>query len=80
MMTAEYLEAGHLLLPPEITKKLDLQPGGLVGVDADRDGTIRLYPRVLDIDDVCGMLKAPAGRHLTVEEMDEAAAEGFRRG
>jgi antitoxin component of MazEF toxin-antitoxin module len=80
MNTAEIMEDGDLRLPPDVAAKLNVKPGDSLGVEVDTDGTVRLYPKKLAIDDVCGMLHPPSGVHYTVEQMDEAVADAFRRG
>ena len=80
MNAARVMEDGDLRLPPDISGKLNVKPGDSVGVEVDADGTVRLYPKMLKIEDVCGMLRPPPGVHLTVEQMDEAVAGAFRRG
>jgi hypothetical protein len=80
MNTARVMEDGDLRLPPEVASKLNVKPGDSLDVDVDAHGALRLFPKTLAIEDVCGMLRPPTGVHATVEEMDEAVAEAFRRG
>lgn len=80
MNMARVMEDGHLLMPPEVAEMLRVRPGDSVGVEVDADGTVRLQPKVLGIDEVCGMLRPPTGTSLTIEQMEEAVAESFRRG
>lgn len=80
MNTARVLDNGDLRLPPEVADKLHVKPGDSVGIEMDTDGTARLYPKPASIDEVCGMLRPAPGVHFTIEQMDEAVADAFRRG
>ena len=80
MNAAKIMEDGDLRMPPEVAAKLNVKPGDSVGIEMGTDGTVRLYPKRRKIEDVCGMLHPPAGVHLTIEQMDEAVANAFRRG
>jgi len=80
MNTARVMEDGDLRLPPEVSSKLNVKPGDSVGIDVDVDGAIRLYPKTLAIDDVCGKSKPPKDMHLTIEQINVAVSEAFRRG
>jgi len=64
MDTAKIMEDGDLRLPPDVSGKLHVKPGDFVGVEVDADGTVRLYPKKLNIEEVCGMLCPPPGVHL----------------
>ncbi len=80
MNTARVMEDGDLRLPPEVAGKLHVKPGDSLEIDVDVHGALRLFPKTLELDEVCGMLRPPPGIHASVEEMDEAVAEAFRRG
>jgi len=79
MNTAKVMDDGDLRLPPQVAAELNVQPGDSVGVEIASDGTVRLYPKTLGIEDVCGMLQPPAGVHLTNAQMDAAVSQAFRR-
>jgi len=49
MNTAMVMEDGDLRLPPELSANLNMRPGDSVNVEMDVDGTVRLYPKVLEI-------------------------------
>ena len=80
MNTAKVMEDGDLRLPPQVAAELNVRPGDSVGVEVESDGTVRLYPKALGIEEVCGMLRPPAGVSLTNEQIDEAVSQAFRRG
>jgi hypothetical protein len=71
------MEDGDLRLPPE---SMHVKPGDSVGVEVTPDGIIMLFPKTLKSRDVCGCLKPYTSVKASVEEMDEAVAEAFRRG
>ncbi len=79
MNTAKVMEDGEIRLPPQVAAELNMKPGDSVGVEVEADGTVRLHPKALKIEDVCGMLQPPKGVHLSNEQMDEAVSEAFRR-
>jgi len=80
MNTALVLSNGDLRLPADIAEKLNARPGSVVGIEADADGTVRLYPKVYSPDEVFGCLAGRTSVSATVEEMDEAIAEACRKG
>ncbi len=79
MNTAKIMEDGDLRLPVEVAAKLDVKPGDSLSIEVEDDGTIRLYPKRLRVEDVCGMLHSKPGVHMTIEQMDEAVADAFRK-
>jgi len=80
MNSARVLDNGDLRLPPEVADRLHVRPGDSVGIEVEMDGTVRLYPKPASIDEVCGMLRPPAGVRFTIEQMDEAVAEALQKG
>jgi antitoxin component of MazEF toxin-antitoxin module len=74
------MEDGDLRLPPDVAGKLNVKPGDDVQVSMESDGTLRVFPHALKPEDVCGMLRPYTQVSLTIEEMDEAIADAFRRG
>ena len=79
MNTALVMRNGDLRLPAGIAERLNAKPGDAVGIETDADGTVRLYPKALSPDEVFGCLAGRTSVRATVEEMDEAIAEAFRK-
>ena len=80
MNTALMMDNGYLRLPADISERLNAKPGDSVGVEAEADGTVRLYPKYLSPDEVFGCLAGRTSVKASIEEMDEAVAEAFRKG
>ncbi len=80
MGTAEVMKDGMVKLPPEVAALLSLRAGDTMSVDVDADGTILLHRKSLRPAEVCGMLAARTNVKATIEEMDQAIADAFRRG
>jgi bifunctional DNA-binding transcriptional regulator/antitoxin component of YhaV-PrlF toxin-antitoxin module len=79
MNTALMLSNGDLRLPVEVAQRLNLRPGDAVAIETDADGTVRLFPKALDPDEVLGFLSTRTSVVATIDEMDEAIAESFRK-
>lgn len=78
MATAHITRNGRIAVPKEVLLNLHVRAGDTVDFETEPDGSIRIYPKTLSISDVAGMLKTKI--KSTIEEMDEAVAEGFRTG
>lgn len=79
MNTAQVLSNGDLRLPVEFAERLNVKPGDAVAIEAGPDGTLRIFPKALDPDEVFGFLANRTSVIATIEEMDEAVAESFRK-
>ena len=77
MTTTTIIDNGQITVPKEILQVLHLQTGDTVDMETMPDGSIRIFPKTLNASDVAGMLKTNV--HSTIEEMDEAVAEAFRK-
>lgn len=88
METATITSEGQLTLPAEVRKRLSLRPGDEVRFEPMGDGGYRLlaaddHDRVMkagSIRDLKGILARPGQRPATIEEMNEAIAEGSAEG
>jgi AbrB family looped-hinge helix DNA binding protein len=80
MNTALVMSNGDLRLPKDIAERLNAKPGDAVGIEADADGTVRLYPKTFNPDEVFACLAGRTSVRATIEEMDESVAETFRKG
>ena len=77
MTTTTKIENGQIVVPQEILLALHIQPGDTVDIETMPDGSIRIFPKTLTASEVAGMLKTNV--HSSIEEMDEAVAESFRK-
>lgn len=69
---------GQATIPKAIRDHLGLKPGDRVKFFVHPDGTVVLLPKI-PVSALRGMLKH-TGTPVTLEEMDEAIAEGAARG
>ena len=70
----------QLTLRKEVVQHLGLKPGDKVEANLRPDGRVELVapkPRTGKISDVFGILKRPGQPVLSIEEMNEAIAEGW---
>jgi AbrB family looped-hinge helix DNA binding protein len=69
---------GQTTVPKEVRDFLGLEEGTQVEWTLDDKGTATVKPRKLRAVDMAGMLgKTPNGRHVTIEEMNEAVGEAI---
>ncbi|WP_127904392.1 AbrB/MazE/SpoVT family DNA-binding domain-containing protein [Solirhodobacter olei] len=68
---------GQTTLPKAIRQALDLQPGDRLRYVILDDGEVRLM-RERPVSELSGLLKRPGQGPVTLEEMDEAIAQGAR--
>lgn len=70
---------GQVTVPVEIRRALGLRPGSKVEFVPTGRGVYELVVKTGSIRDLYGMLPPPA-RAVTLEEMDDAIAEGAAEG
>lgn len=80
MATAIVTEEGYIDLPKDIRDKLHLHAGDTLDIEVEKDRVIRMHPKTLKPSDVSGFLASKTHIKLSIEEMDEAIAEAFRKG
>jgi antitoxin PrlF len=79
MPTATLTTKGQITIPKEIREQLQLRAGHRIEFETDSTGKVSLRPRNKDIRSLKGILKSRNKRPVTVEEMNEAIAEGFSK-
>jgi antitoxin PrlF len=77
MPTATLTSKGQITIPKEIREQLHLQTGHRVEFQIDSNGNVSLTPRNKDIRSLKGIIRPRRKKPVTVEEMNEAIAEGF---
>lgn len=77
MTTTTIIDNGQITVPKEILLALNIRTGDTVDIETMPDGSIRIFPKTLNASEMAGMLKTNV--HSTIEEMDEAVAEAFRK-
>ncbi|MFT4231464.1 MAG: AbrB/MazE/SpoVT family DNA-binding domain-containing protein [Leucobacter sp.] len=71
---------GQVTVPKRIRDALRLDPGSKVWFVPLHNGHVELVPRTATVDDLDGFLYDPDRKPLTIEEMEEAAADGWAFG
>ena len=80
MATATVTSKGQITLPKEIRERLGVRTGDRVRFREAPDGSVVVEPENADLMDLFGALEPARGRHLTVEEMNEAIRRASARG
>ena len=76
MPTATMTSKGQITVPKEVRDDLHLTAGSKVVFVKLPNGHYRIVPRTGSVEDFIGLLHDPERRPLTLEEIDEAIAEG----
>lgn len=76
MSTATITSKGQTTIPKDVRDRLNLKPGDRLEFVFDEDGTLRLVPLNVGLDDLKSILPPPQ-RKLSAEELDEAIASGW---
>jgi len=79
MPTSTLTSKGQITLPKEIRDRLGLRIGDRIRFRETADGTVVLEPETGSLMALFGALTPPDGRHLGVEEMNEAIRRGATR-
>jgi AbrB family looped-hinge helix DNA binding protein len=79
MPYATMTSKGQITVPRSIRERLHLRAGKRLEFKVTKEGNVQIAPISLTVDDVFGILKRPGQRSYTVEEMNQALAERFRR-
>ncbi len=79
MPTATLTTKGQITIPKAVRDRLRLRTGQRLEFQFDPKGQLVLTPRTRDIRALKGILRSPRPRAVSVQEMNEAIAEGFSR-
>ena len=79
-VSARISECGDITLPRQVMDALNVHAGDVLDVEVLEDGTLRIIPKTFRARDVAGMLSGRSAVKSTIEEMDEAVSEAFRKG
>ncbi|WP_051297303.1 AbrB/MazE/SpoVT family DNA-binding domain-containing protein [Brevibacterium album] len=77
MSEATVTSKGQITLPKELRDELHLTTGSKVAFIRAGEGLYRLIPRTRSIRDLIGILHDPERAPMTIEEMNEAIADGW---
>ncbi len=78
MAASTLTRKGQTTIPLKVRSHLKLRPGDKIEFVIQRDGTVVVTPKNVDVRELRAML-APVGRRLTIEQMDEGIRSRFAR-
>jgi antitoxin PrlF len=76
MSTATITSKGQTTIPKDVRERLNLKPGDRLAFVFDKDGTLRVVPLNVSLDELKSILPPPK-RTLSNKELDEAIASGW---
>lgn len=76
MTSAKLTSKGQVTIPKEIRDYLKLDAGSKVDFVIDSDGQVKVIPLNVPSQALSGILNRPGIRAATIQEMEEAIAEG----
>jgi antitoxin PrlF len=79
MAVATLTSKGQTTIPKEIRDLLGLEPGDKLDFVIEADGRVVLRPATRDVRELRGLLRRKGKKPVTLEQMDQAIAEGARR-
>jgi len=80
MPVATLTSKGQVTIPKEIRERLGLHAGHRVEFTIAANGVVTLKARNKDIRSLKGIFRTKRRRPVTIEEMNEAIAEGYSKG
>jgi len=79
MAVATLTSKGQTTIPKEIRDLLGLEPGDKLDFVIEADGRVILRPATRDVRELRGLLRRKGEKPVTLEQMDQAIAEGALR-
>jgi len=79
MATSTLTSKGQITVPKEIRDHLKLRTGQRLEFQVAADGRVVMRPRSRDVRDLKGIVQTSRRKTVSVEEMNEAIAQGFSR-
>jgi antitoxin PrlF len=76
MSTATITSKGQTTIPKDVRDRLNLKPGDRLDFVFDEDGSLRVVPLNVSLDNLKSILPLPQ-RKLSAEELDEAIRSGW---
>lgn len=77
MLTSTITSKGQITIPKEIRAALNLHPGDRLDFIIE-NGRVYVQPVDVDVRSLSGLLYKPDRKSVSLEEMDEAIAQGAR--
>jgi len=79
MATSTLTSKGQITVPKEIRDHLKLRTGQRLEFQVAADGRVVMRPRSRDVRDLKGIVRTSRRKTVSVEEMNQAIAQGFSR-
>lgn len=77
MATSTLTSKGQITIPKEIRDHLKLRTGHRLEFRIAHDGHVLIQPRSRDVRELKGIVRSHRRKPVSVEEMDDAIAQGF---
>lgn len=77
MATSTLTSKGQITIPKEIREHFKLRAGHRLEFQIAADGLVVMRPRNRDVRELKGILRPKRRKPVSVEQMNEAIAEGF---
>jgi AbrB family looped-hinge helix DNA binding protein len=74
METCTINSKGQFTIPALIRRRLNLSQGDTLRLFVEEDGSLSVVPATGSIRDLCGALKRPGSKPVSIEEMNQAVA------
>lgn len=74
MADAKLTSKGQITIPSEVRQRMKLRAGDTLKFEVQPDGKVLLRKRLSGME-LCGILKRPGQKPVTVEEMNESIAK-----
>jgi AbrB family looped-hinge helix DNA binding protein len=78
MSTSKITSKGQITVPKMVREALALLPGDRMSFLIHDDGTVTVEAETVDLPSLRGVVK-PGGRHVSIEQMNEAISRGGTR-
>ena len=78
MSGSKITSKGQITVPKMVREALALLPGDRMSFLIHDDGTVTVEAETVDLPSLRGVVK-PGGRHVSIEQMNEAIARGGTR-
>jgi antitoxin PrlF len=69
---------GQITIPKSVRQHLKLEAGSKVRFVLEEDGSTRIIPLNIPVESLAGILHRPGMKAVSLEEMEQAIAEGSR--
>ena len=79
MPTSTLTSKGQITVPKEIREYLKLHTGHRLEFDIALDGQVIMRARNKDVRELKGIVRSPRRKPISIQQMNESIAAGFRK-